>query len=548
MAQSDIEHSGWRLRIWRHMPAEPIPVLVPYHPADRTRFKRGLGFIGLMLFCLIYGFFFSALVPTYFAFLVSPLVILALLVIWALPDTHWAPTRLLEGLFFATFVALVAWPDYLAIALPGLPWITLVRLTSFPMVLILLTCISTSAEFRSELSRALRSIPSIPILLGIFVVIQIYSIGLSQDTSGSIQKFIVAQTTWTAVFFAAAYVFLQPGRIERWAMVLWAMAVFVSLIAIWEYRIGRLPWVGHIPSFLKIQDESVQHILAGSMRAGTDLYRAQATFTTPLGLAEYIALTLPFVLHFAARKFPPKLRLAALASIPLLLYAVYLTNAKLGSVGCLLGILLYIFIVAVQNWKRNRQSLVAASILFSYPAGLGMLAALMLASRRFQVLILGNDGSHAASTDARVAQYTMGMQKFLQWPFGYGIGQGSPTLGFGRAAGFESIDTYYLSVLLEYGIAGFIVYFGMFAIAIYEAGRRSLLASSTNESKSFLLPIAISLITFIVIKSVFSQQDNHPVVFMMMGALMALAVSDRLLTVTQVKSAERFRQRATRLW
>ena len=122
----------------------------------------------------------------------------------------------------------------------------------------------------------------------------------------------------------------------------------------------------------------------------------------------------------------------------------------------------------------------------------------------------------------------MGWQKLLQWPFGYGIGQAAPTLGFGKdIGGMITIDTYYLSIVLEYGVVGFIVYYGMFAIAIYEGIRRSLFAHSDNEDRAFLLPITVSLITFIVVKSVFSQQDNHPVVFMMLGALVALVATYR---------------------
>jgi O-Antigen ligase len=470
-----------------------------------------------MLFCLIYGFFFSAFVPTYFAFFMFPLIALGLLVIWALPDVNWAPTRTLGWLFYATFISLIVW-------LPGLPWITLIRLTSFPLNLTLLTCISMSADFRADLMRALRSIPAIPILLGIFVIIQLLSIGLSKDMSSSIQKFVVAQTTWTSSFFAGAYIFLRPGQFKHWAMIMWAMAVFVSLIAILESRIGHVLWLGHIPSILKIDDESVQTILKGKMRSYTNIYRAQATFSTPLGLAEYLALTLPFVMHFATNRFSRNVRIAAFVSLPIILYGCFLTNAKLGMVGSLVGILLYVFGVSFQNWRRNKHSLVAVSFLMSYPFFIALTGAAMLLSHRFSVLILGNDGSHAASTEGRIEQYTMGWHKFLEWPFGYGIGMGAATLGFGEDRGGITIDTYYLSILLEYGIAGFIIYYGMFAIAIYEAGRRSLFAPSDTEHRTFILPITISLIAFVIIKSVFSQQDNHPVVFMMLGALMALVV------------------------
>lgn len=222
-----------------------------------------------------------------------------------------------------------------------------------------------------------------------------------------------------------------------------------------------------------------------------------------------------------------------MVSLPIILYACVLTNAKLGTVGSLVGILLYVFGASFQNWRRNKQSLIAASSLLCYPLMVAFVGAAMLVSHRFSVLILGNDGSHAASTEARIEQYTIGWHKFLEWPFGYGIGMGAATLGFGQDRGGLTIDTYYLSILLEYGIAGFVVYYGMFAIAIYEAGQRSLFVTSDAEDRSFILPIATSLVAFIIIKSVFSQQDNHPVVFMMLGALMAIAASRRRVPAIQ---------------
>ena len=105
-------------------------------------------------------------------------------------------------------------------------------------------------------------------------------------------------------------------------------------------------------------------------------------------------------------------------------------------------------------------------------------------------------------------------------------------LGFGLDLnGMITVDTYYLTVLLEYGIEGFIVYYGMLAIAIYEGGKRSLAGRLQSDDKSFILPITISLIVFFVVKSVFSQQDNHPIVFMMLGGLLALATSSRKASV-----------------
>jgi O-antigen ligase len=121
----------------------------------------------------------------------------------------------------------------------------------------------------------------------------------------------------------------------------------------------------------------------------------------------------------------------------------------------------------------------------------------------------------------------VGLEKFFHWPFGYGIGQAAVTIS--GAGDFVTIDSYFLSILVEYGILGFILYYGLFAIAIYEGSRRYLADTTDNEDQSFLLPITASFIAFMVAKFVFSQQDNHPVVFMMLGALIGLIAARRSL-------------------
>jgi hypothetical protein len=63
----------------------------------------------------------------------------------------------------------------------------------------------------------------------------------------------------------------------------------------------------------------------------------------------------------------------------------------------------------------------------------------------------------------------------------------------------------------------------MIGLAIYNSGRRVFdTAPGAPEPNPLFAPLAIALTNFLVIKSVFSQQDNHPVVYMMLGAVVAL--------------------------
>jgi O-Antigen ligase len=480
------------------------------------RLTLALSYLG---FCLIIGAAFAFVAPALIALFAIPILMLAMIAIWALPELKAVPSRTMGRLFFVYLATLVLWPKYLALALPGLPWITLVRLSSFPMALLLLICVAASAEFRSKLATSVNSTPLLWKLLVGFVGIQTLSIGLSKFAGYSADKYVEAQVTWTAIFFVSAYLFIQPKLIEKCAMLLWVMAVIVSALGLWEFKLKHVPWAGHIPSFLKIDDPHITHILAGVFRDDGQ-YRIASTFSTSLGFGEYIALTLPFVLQFVVNTSKWSVRIAGVASAALLIGLAVLSGTRLAVIGCFLTLLFYLLLIGVQRWRRRKDSLIGPAIALAYPvifAG-GVASAFFVG--RVRKIFFG-DGAAISSTSDRIAQYQLGLPKIMEHPLGYGAGMGAQTLGY-QPYGFLTIDTYYLAIALEYGVIGFVVYYSMFFVAIYEAGRRALFNQDNGGDQAFLAPLAMSLFNFVVIKSVFSEPDNHPLVFMMLGMVVAL--------------------------
>lgn len=69
------------------------------------------------------------------------------------------------------------------------------------------------------------------------------------------------------------------------------------------------------------------------------------------------------------------------------------------------------------------------------------------------------------------------------------------------------------------GLIGFIAYYGMFIIAIVA----SLIRVSREQGKAeaWIVPAVIALSNFVVIKSVFSQQEGHALAFALLGMLVA---------------------------
>lgn len=494
----------------------------PYlHSRDRKgwRWRAALFWTLLSFAAFLYGGMFALFPLAFIPPLLVPILLFSLSVIWALPHAGRAPTRLMYWLFLLFFGSLIVWPNYLAIAIPGLPWITLLRIIGIPLAMVMIISISISRNVRDQMKDIIRSTPVIWKLLVSFIVIQFISIFFSKNPLQSLDKFVIAQLYWTTIFFSACYVFRIHGRMTLWVILLIIMTVLVSAIGYWEWRIGRVPWAGHIPSFLQIEDENVQRILAGASRAATGIYRVQSTFTTSLGLAEFLALTTPFLIHLVIESRRWWIRAAALFFIPFIFFTIINTDARLGAMGFFLSFLLYIGLWGARRWLADRHSLLGPAVTLSYPILFsGFFVATMFVGRLRRMVWGG--GEHQFSTQARLTQIDTGLPMIIQRPFGHGVGQAAEVLGFTNGMGVPTIDSYYLSIALEYGLIGFILYFGIFVAAVVYAVR-SLMRARTDE-EFYLLPLAVSLIVFLVIKSVFSQEAGHPLAFMMAGAVCAL--------------------------
>lgn len=396
----------------------------------------------------------------------------------------------------------------------------MIRLVGFPLAFILLICISISSDFRRKIGEILGAVPLLLPAMAGFVATQFISLPFSNEPMTSINRIIVSQISWTAIFFTSAYVFLKPGRTERWAYILWAMGLVLGAIAIREHALGRLPWAGNIPAFLAVEDEAVQRMLAGTSRSGIK-YRSQAIYSTSLGLSEYMALLTPFLLHFALGPFRIIVKFTAIASTIFIFYIIILTDSRLGVVGFFIGALLTLFFWGAVRWRQQKGSLFGPAIVFAYPAIFTMVMAATIVFGRLRAMVWGG-GQHQASNDARADQLQAGLPLVLKHPLGFGPGRGGEGLGYRNLAGTLTIDNYYLLIALDYGIMGFVFYYGVILLVIGHSSKNALNMRPTDRDQTFLVPIAIALTSFFIIKSIFSQTENHPIAFMMIGMAAAL--------------------------
>ena len=523
--------SSWRAvaRSW----ARPAPALEPYHQPEaplRHALRKFAVVALIILIGMIYGFLIAIFPAFLYLYLALPIGLLALFVIWALPETDNAPTGAIRWLFFAIVATVSLWPNYLAIVVPPLPWVTFMRLWSIPLTLLLVISLSISTRFRTEMSEWFTTSREILVMMIIFVFLGAVTLPLTQTPFGSFNRYLISQFEWTSVFFAACFVFRKPGSVLLWAKIFCGCAIFLAVSSVIEYRNNQVPWANHIPPFLKIESELVQDILRGGVRSATGRYRVQSIFATSLNFAEFLALSTPFTLHFLIHTKRAIVRWGLLAYIPFLFWIILLTDSRLGMVGFFASILGYGFLWSYKRWRDDKTSIVVATVVYGYPAIVALFLALSLVWRRLEVMVWGG-GPQQASNDARELQWIWGMRGFKEWPIGYGNGEAARVVGWTNQAGELSLDSYYLTILLDYGLIGFIAYFGMFAVAGWKSFTTGM--KSKDQEIDLLLPMSIMIGVFILIKSVLSQDDNHTLMFMALGAVVALYHRFRIENGTQ---------------
>jgi hypothetical protein len=172
--------------------------------------------------------------------------------------------------------------------------------------------------------------------------------------------------------------------------------------------------------------------------------------------------------------------------------------------------------------RKNPRSLLGMSILMGYPALFALAIASTFFVHRLKVKVWGG-GAQLPSTEARVTQMKMGLPLILRQPYGYGPSQGAVALNYHTPAGRLTIDNYYLALILDYGIVGLALFLAFISFTAAKALLLSYRHPDDFKEGRFFAPISLSMVAFLTIKAVFSQVDNHPVVFMIIGLLIATA-------------------------
>ena len=515
-----------------------MAVLVPYRTGRAGRRFRPISLLALLAYSGLTGAALALLPPQLMFTLAVPIIAALGLILWLLPDGGHVPEKAMATLLVAWIVANCIWPNYISIDLPGLPWINPPRIIVIALLTMSLIAYSTSSVMRAEVAASLRALPFLNGVFWVFWATTLITIPLSTSAAFSLNKWINNQVFWTFMFLLAAWLCVRPGVIGRIAKVLTWTAILVSLEGIYEFSIQQVPWINSIPSWLRVDEALLQRVMGDQARAGTEMYRVRATFNVSLTFAEYLAIVYPFIIHqmIVARGWIAKGML--FGGLLAALAAMYLSGARSGMIGFFMSVFLYGGFAAFRYWRRQRESLVGVSTMAMMPVAAGIFMTLAIVWPRLHNMTFGGS-QHNPSSEARNAQWEMGIPKFLENPIGHGAGTGGDVLGYFNLGGIGTIDTYYVSLLLEYGLIGFVAFMLMFGVQLIWGLKMYLAAEPGDES--YAGPVTIALLNFLVIKSVLSSEFNMPLAFVFLGFLFAIAVRQRARSTTSVAPAPAIR-------
>ena len=496
-------------------------IMPPYRRRvdDPSRVRRLTILAIKLLLAAGYGALVVMLPPTSMFLLGVPIAVMLVLVLWLMPDRGVFPYRSIERLFLPLIFMTVLWPAYIAVDLPGLPWVTPSRMLLFAILFLLVYSVATSSALRGHLMTVARSSRPVWIALLLWEFMQIITIPLSANPGLSANKLVNNQINLVGFFFLGCLLFTRAGWATKAVGSLVVIAVLASIDGMIELRLGYPPWANSIPSFMRIDDATLANVLGSQARFGDGLYRVRGPFSTSLSYAEYLSLCMPFVFHWLVTGRSVILRVAMGVAGLMITFAILISQSRLGIVGEFVALLGYVLLWGIRKWSQDKTSVIGPMFVLGFPAAAALLVLVILSSNTLSTRFLGG-GAQAASNASRAEQRRMAVPKVLTNPIGHGLGTSGNVLGFVSPNGMVTVDSYAITTVLDLGIVGLFSFFGLFIASTIQASR--MFFSVEDREIELIGPVGISLAVFAIIKLVLSQENNHNIAFLLLGMAVAL--------------------------
>ncbi len=517
MTAALFNRTGFNRRAARVLPQYFTPEYHPWWPIVTI----ALFLTGVVL-AMFTGLFVAVGGTLALKFVGFPLGIFAVLILWLLPDVSKVANPPFEKLIVTYLVLMAFWPSYIAIVIPGLPWMTPQRIVLGVMLLMMLTHMPQYAETRRKIWALLSYDQHATRMYLVYLALAVLVLPLGRDPLDSLTYGVLQETLSLAPVVAAAWVMSDPEKVLRINRVIVVCGIYTMVVAVVENHMQVPPWANYIPSFMQIDPNALEGILSPQARVGDYRYRIRSVFPIVLYYTMYLNLLLPLIIY-AAWQMRRRYTFVAIALVPLVLHTIWFANARTAFIPLftsLLGIT-GLAIVRTMFFRKGGDHLNKVLMVGGLVFAVAIVGGALAGSHRLQMYTFGG-GQHAASNDTRDQQWNNAWRQLAKNPIGTGLGSSPLLVGtYNSKSSNPIIDSLWINQLVDVGFAGFACFFGFFLRSAWIGIRVYMRSDNETEDQAGIMALAV--LNFVICSSVVSFNDNNYLSTLLAVGIFALA-------------------------
>jgi len=439
---------------------------------------------------------------------------LGLLLIIALPSGEIKMGNWPFVILFSYLFILTSWPHYSGLRIPGLFQLQPYRLFYFMLFLYGMYALRTSAGFRYEIFEVFKSNSTLFFAFVGFVLFQIVAAYFGKGIVFSLLVLFKETILSAFLMLICVAVIKDEVKLHYLLVAILLSACFVSIIGIVESMMEKNLFSALVPA----TDEYAIFATTERLRGG--LYRAQATFDSPLVLVDFLVTVFPIAIYFAKEnvKF---LRIIGVAAVVLILLAIIRTRSRAGVGVAFTEIGIIYTLIRIKNIRSGRTTaadwfsilMVFASLLLLIP-----LMGLVLET------VKGVNAEEVGSTSWRIFMINGAINKFINFDwFGSGLGYGASSIGVQvptRSGFWYVLDSYYLTIFADSGVLALISYL-IWSFGIVWSGI-GMYFKTENRSSWLGLYLSVSVVGFLGVKGISSQIQIFPLFYFLCASVLLL--------------------------
>lgn len=449
--------------------------------------------------------------------------------LWALPEMRIVPDKLLRKMFFVMVAVQLCVPVYYAIDTGYLPWISIKRLFSLTVILLFALTVAGSQSARDKIADTVRTNRLLAFLSFGFLAMLIISILTAAYPARSFTGLVDSVLTWYVPLFACILIVRTEEDVILLLKIIAIAGIVDSLLGVIEFFLQRRYYFDIFPKSVleaMLAANPALELMYSTSDFRNGIYRASSIYSVPLNLGELAAMVGPIGAYFFFHGETMKWRLVGMISVIGSVAALLVSGARGGFIAFLVAMPIMVLLWTIRYSRENRASMVGTVMGAIFLTGFIAVIGLIASSHRLSNIVLGGEEA-AGSTGARFVQFDMAIPHILSNPVtGHGRGSAAQLVGyFNEGNPIPTIDSYVITLLVDHGVPGLLLFFGMIGFGIWTGAR--LYLTNADKRAAVGAPIACCLIAFAVYRLVLSETENHTLLFLMIGLVFAISRVER---------------------